>query len=595
MSTTQSAGDSEQPKKKQDNVDEASYRAAILYLWEHGKHFEAMKLLWRDKIVDCPPTRKLVKAMAHHRKLLILGHGSASKTFTAMAFKLMKWYLNPTKTGLALTSATIKSLGTRAWADLLLLHRDASVAMPGIPYRGIYEILYDKNDKKHKIMCLAGEDEGSVTKIQGFHPENLDLVIDEADNDYNMAIWKAIANLGTSGEFTVVGLANPIDRNSAFGMNCEPRDGWNSIDINSSFEWVSRTGYTVMRLDGLESPNVKSGHNIYPFLLTKRGVEDIIYEFGENSPNYLTYVRAWFPDTGSFNTFFTGDLVSRVEEQKIKFYGDSTPVAACDPSLGGGNRCVVTFGRAGVLASDPSKGCLVIDEIRYVQVKDPAVPVTNDFGKQIKELCMGHNVEPENFAIGAATVDIGLCDFISSDWSEKIVRIDPNGKASRSKILQEDSRLAEDRFDRRVTELWWAVREWAKAGQLQVGIAAMTRDLRIQLEARRWGNTKDNKLIAEKKDDMKKRGLKSPDEADSISYLLELVRKKFGELEATNLDHDPTLRRRAEQKQPETMPRELFEPQYKTDAVLGAREVNHHNEISDDEWNNSRYYGGDFS
>lgn len=559
------------PDPEPEQIDADTYRATIMWLWNHGKHFEAMRLLWRDKITDCPPTRRLIDALVNHRKLIVIGHAAASKTFTTVAFKFLRWLSNPSHTGLILTSSTIKSLSSRAWADMILLFRDSAVPMPGLLIGSQYKMKYDKLDNKHLIIGVSGESEDSVTKIQGTHPEILDLVIDEADNPYNVAIWKAVANLGATGEFRIVALANPMDRNSIFGMNCEPVGGWDAIDINSTFEWESRSGYHVIRLDGLQSPNILAGQVLYPFLLTPTGITDILAEFGENSPNYFTYVRAWFPDIGAINTMFTGTLVSKMEQQLIRYYDDATPVGACDPSLGGGNRCVVAIGKAGLLATDPRKGCVEVEKFVYIKHRDPSLPVTHDFALQIKEICLENGVLPENFAIGASVSDLGIRDYLSQFWSKDIVSVDPNGEAGMKKILQEDSRPPKERFDRRLTELWWACREWAKTGQLAV--RELSRDLRIQLEARRWKNTESNKLRMETKDEMKKRGLKSPDEGDCLANLVELVRHKFGDLEATNLSFDPNLR---PQNQPPYPAKnisnswELFQPSYKQDPIIAT-------------------------
>lgn len=516
-------------------VSEHDYLTTIFWLWANEKYFEAMKLLWRDRIVDCLPSRRLVAALAKYRKLIVIGHGSASKTFTATAFNMLKWWSNPSRSAFVLTSSTIKSLSNRAWADLKLLVRDVAVPMPGKIMASQYKMRYDYMDDKHLVMAVSGEDEDSVTKIQGLHTEQLNLLVDEADNPYNVAIWKAMANLGTSGDFQVAALANPIDRNSVFGMNCEPVDGWESIELNSSFEWESRTGYHVVRLDGLESPNIKAGEIVYPFLLTPLGVRDIINEFGENSPNYFTYVRGWFPDIGAVNTMFSGAMVSQMERQEIKFYADSTKVAACDPSLGGGNRCVVAIGRAGLMAEDYRKGCFIVDSFHYVQIKNVEMTTTADFATQIKELCVSNGVEPENFAIGASTADLGIRDYLVQDWSDKIMSVDPAGAPTRRKILQEDSRNCDERFDRYLTEMWWTMREWVRSGQMAV--RCVSRDLRIQLESRRWTQNSNNRLRLETKEELKKRGLKSPDEClvSGTKILSEFGEKNIEDIEVGDL------------------------------------------------------------
>lgn len=554
-------------------MDAATYRANILYLWHQGKHFEAMKLLWREKIIDCEPTRRLIKALAENRRLYVIGHGAASKTFTTVAFKLLKWYANPTESALLLTSSTRTSLASRAWADLKLLHRDCVVTMPGTILASQYKLRYDPSDDKHTILGISGDDEDSESKIRGLHARYNDLVIDEADNPYNQGIWKAVANLGISGDFCLAALTNPVDRNSIFGQRCEPEGGFDSLDIDTSKTWDSRGGVPVLRLDGLDSPNIVSGETKYPFLLTQKGIDDIISEFGQNSAVYFTQVRGWFPPTGSVHTVFDSALTHQLQSQPITFYSDSTPIAACDPSLGGGDRCIILFARAGLMASDPRKGCLIIDELINIKRRAMDLFPTIDFAKQIKELCLERKVEAKNLSIDSSSATQGIADYLAFDWSRDIDRVNFGGACSLGKILQEDSRTCEQRFDRFVTELWWTGREWTRAGQ--VTFPKLPRELKIQLESRRWeeSRTQKAKIRLEEKSEMKKRGLKSPDEGDAFNLIVRLAKMRFGSLGATTLSgFDPEVISKAVIGQKAPSNRHLFEPSYKTDPILRTDE-----------------------
>jgi phage terminase large subunit len=62
-------------------------------------------------------------------------------------------------------------------------------------------------------------------------------------------------------------------------------------------------------------------------------------------------------------------------------------------------------------------------------------------------------------------------------------------------------------------ECWAAMRSWLKSG----GAIPNDADLRQQLEGRDYGYNVHNEIVLERKDDMKKRGLASPDRADALA------------------------------------------------------------------------------
>lgn len=69
-----------------------------------------------------------------------------------------------------------------------------------------------------------------------------------------------------------------------------------------------------------------------------------------------------------------------------------------------------------------------------------------------------------------------------------------------------------DRYANKRAEMWGVMREWLSRGAIPDDP-----DLRIELVAVQYGFTIDNAILLEKKEDMKKRGMKSPDVADALA------------------------------------------------------------------------------
>jgi hypothetical protein len=348
-------------------------------------------------------------------------------------------------------------------------------------------------------------------------------MVDEADNKYSRSIWKAISNLGSSGELKVVALANPIDRSSEFGRHCEPIDGWSSINPDADYEWDSRMGYRVLRLDALRNPNLVLGYDKYPYMAGNKYVNEIRVNEGEHSLDWWCFVRAWYAPEGSIQRIFSPDVIEKAC-QPFTFYTHVTPCGACDPAFEGGDDCVVLFGQMGRL-DDNVKFGLRVNEYIKIKRKDVTKPVTIDFGDQIIQLCKDRSIDPLNFCLDSTGNALGLSDYIRHTWSHSVLPVTFGGSPTKMHITGNDSKVAEDRFDRFVSELWYVAREWCKSGL--VWIRDAPRDLKAQLEGRLYElMPASQKIKVESKERMKKRGLDSPDYGDALCLLVHLVRTR---------------------------------------------------------------------
>jgi hypothetical protein len=74
--------------------------------------------------------------------------------------------------------------------------------------------------------------------------------------------------------------------------------------------------------------------------------------------------------------------------------------------------------------------------------------------------------------------------------------------------------------------MWGGAKEWCKTGCLPDD-----RDLQADLTAVNYGYDANNAILLEKKDDMKKRGLASPDDGDAfaLTFAMPVARKVVGD------------------------------------------------------------------
>lgn len=497
------------------------YYAHVTSLLHKNLKKEAAKMLW-PWLSQNEPMIRIWDAIEKYPNVAIMGHGSAGKTFNSCAWFLLDWWTNPQETAFCLTSATVDSLKARAWTDIKQLNDRTRVKMPGTLVDSERMIRYSPLDQKNAVAAIAGERKDAQAKIQGLHTKRIRVLIDEADNRHSQSIWSALSNLRTSGDLKVVALANPIDKFSLFGQKCEPENGWASINADSDFEWMSKQGWYVLRLDGLQSPNIKAGTDVYPFLLTNKAVKEALEKDGVKSREWWTYIRAFYPPEGTISSIFTGDIIQKAKTNLIVWYADIEPIASCDPAFEGGDHCRLHLGFRGRTAKDPRKIAIKVDKYITILRKNEKVPITIDYGEQIIELLKQNNVKPENFIIDSTGVGLGLSDYIKFAWDPAIVAVNFGGSPTDMTITTEDSKRASDRFDRFVSELWFVAREWSKLGLVQ--LSSPPRELEVDLESRTYDLLPSNKIRIEPKKKMKERGLHSPDHGDAFCLLVHLTR-----------------------------------------------------------------------
>lgn len=516
-------------------IKDGNYRGAARVLWPFYKQNEWSELIW--------------SSIEKHDKLCIMGHGSASKTFTASIWFLLDWIAFTNQSALILTSATMPSMNARIWADFKMLWTKSRIDLSSIAQiiDSKHVIRKGINDAKEAIHAIAAESDNSQTKVQGLHTARNRLIIDEADNPYSNAIWNALTNLGTSGHFKCVALANPDDKNSEFGFHCEPVGGWDSINPEVDFEWESKMGWHCLRLDGLRSPNILAGYNKYPFLLSVNSVVDTRDNKGVNSREWWTYIRAWYPPDSLISVIFSSGIIDKCNKPHI-WYTTKTAIAACDPAFEGGDNCVLCLGFMGRQGENPLKTVIECNEFIRIKRKDMEKTLAFDYADQIVAILKDRGVEPKYFAIDTTGTQGPFADIIEEKLGKGIYRVLFNGGASDRKVTAEDTGPAKERYKTYVTELWYVAREWCRLGLVYLKDAP--RDLKIQLEARRYTlKGKDAKsgrevIMAEPKTEMKSRGLGSPDEGDAFCCLVALARKHaLGFLPGSFKDSTPKTRK----------------------------------------------------
>lgn len=291
--------------------------------------------------------------------------------------------------------------------------------------------------------------------LQGFHAENLFFLIDEASGVDDVVFQVAQGALSTPGA-RVLMAANPT-RTSGYFYNSfhRDRDRWQRFTFSC-----------------LDSPHV-----------AREYVDEVRTIYGEDSDIYRVRVLGQFPRAGDLQ-FIGTDIVEAAQSRHlIKQAYDYAPVIlGVDVARFGGDRTVV-FKRQGLYA----------EMLWTCQGMD--LMATAD---RIAVLMDKHKADA--VMIDAGGVGAGVCDRLRQ-MGHRPIDVQFGSASGLPNCLNKRS------------EMWWRMRDWLKEG----GAIPPDEDLRDDLTGPEYQFTTKGLVQLEKKEDMKKRGLHSPDIADALA------------------------------------------------------------------------------
>ena len=556
-------------------VDEAyalrSCKGLLDWLLNRNRYPEAAHILWNDRLFTYKPrcTKMIWRNVEDNNSLMLMGAASMSKSYGAGVWMFLDWIRDPEYTNINLVGPSEDHLKDNLFTHLVTLHRDASLPMPG--FIGDLFIGLDSKSRKGAIRgVIIPIGKRPSGRLQGRkrvprkepHPflgtmSRIRFFLDEAEK-IPSGIWKDIDNVFSNltddrDGFKLILSFNPEDPVGPVAVRCEPVKGWLAVDEEKDEEWVSKRGWKVLRLDAAKCENVIEGKEIYPGLQTREGYNRIIQNAGgKDSPGCWTMARALFPRAGAIYSLIS-DLMVENCKRNLLFAEDPKMVAGVDCALEGGDPAKIALGRFGKAIGyrlDPSpdfpggrkvlfkdrwgkplfRWGLQVDKIDLLEKGDTVKVAT-----EIRKVCLMNHVGPECLMLDRTGNGAGIHDLLKSMWSMQVMGVNYMDSATARKILEEDSKTAEEEYERAVTELWFALKKWMEFNFIAFGPVALTDDVVKQLVGRRYDASRHNR-VESKKEFKERNSNQSPNDADALTLLLHGVRTCFGVVPSA-LDH----------------------------------------------------------
>lgn len=566
---------SKQSGKHTVTLDEKEARAIVLQFVQHlldRDQFEAAAtILWGEQVYDWRPSsaRDAWRCLFENDKLLIQGAGAMGKTFNAAAWFLLDWMRDPYYTCIKVVSLTEAHAQRNVFAAIKTFYRTALVKPEYEGGEELVKSIQANDDDKNGIHLVAVPkgDSGTGT-LRGFHPapragkphpkwgvmSRTHVVLDEAE-EVPAGVWEGLQNIlsaadteGAKGRIKIFGASNPKDRTSEFGKRCEPERGWLTVDCEDDFEWDSREGWHVLRLDAARCENVTEKRIIFPGFQTYEGY--MAYEAKGKTAEYYTMARGFFPQEGISMAIITPAMMDN-SLGITRFIGPVVPLAAFDLALEGNDQVLCSYGRYGL--SDgwtPRSG-------KFIQFKNPRTVLQLDsqisFPKKatleqtqaIIRFCKQMRIAPNWLCVDRTGNGAGIHDTLCSLFGEEVLGVNYSWAASETHVLDDDSQRANELYSGVVTELIFGLAKYLEFEYLKISPGFGTDDLTKQAIGRRYKQQGKGLVRVESKADYVKRTRQhSPDSLDSLSLLVYLMRQRAGAIATmTEPKPEPVLRR----------------------------------------------------
>jgi hypothetical protein len=495
------------------------------------QHFRnAFALMWPDyemsEWVD-----EIISAWCNHKFITIIGHLRASKTFTVAHCVLLDYLADPTNTLTSLATVTFEGLKLRMWSDFL----KAAETAKGIPVLDLLDLRSSTNEmkaypleaskesaEKYMIHGMAvNKSKDAEGRIRGGHAPRRRVILDEAQ-DIADAIFDAAINPMSAPDAKFVLLSNPVEKISKFGEWCEPALGWSSVTENTR-SWPTKKGGICLHLDGLQSPNITQSTRTFTGLFTRQNLQDILRLHGEESVQYWSQVRGWFPPDGMVSRIFPSSVIEKLKPQIIFDYA-TEPVASLDPAFEWDD-CVLHFGDMGKLR-DLRPAISATDSETFVFKAGPqAEPKDHQIAHWVMARCKARGLLPKNFIMDKSGGGRGVYAILQKEWSPEVQGIDYGGSATERPLRADEPDKCCDIYEKFVTELWFRCRAAGEDGILG-GLSLLNPKTIDDLHSRRYTLKKTSKgtvQVAETKDELKKRLGRSPDNGDAFTGFAELL------------------------------------------------------------------------
>ena len=399
--------------------------------------------------------KEALNNIVKHNRLSIRSGHAVGKT-TLLSWVILYWLTTRAPCKIACTANSASQLEQILWSEIQKWHK----MMPK-GFQDEFEFRTDKITLKNApdSFCVARTSRRENPEaLQGFHSPNMLFIIDEASGVPDIIFEVAQGAMSTHNAKTIM-VGNP---NRASGFF------YDSFYKNSE-AWKTMT------------VSCKDADTVDPDY-----VEEMARQYGEESNVFRVRVLG-LPPTTDDNAIMGRTLVESAISRDVEAT-NVMPVWGIDIARMGSDRCALC----------KRKGNVITEPIKHWGGKD----LMETVGLIVAEYeSTPYNQRPSEILIDSIGLGAGVVD--------RLVELDLPARG----INVAESSSMSDRYMRLRDELWFKCREWLEQKDCQI---PDQEELVNELTAVQYEILSSGKFKVESKEQMKKRGYRSPDIADAL-------------------------------------------------------------------------------
>lgn len=433
-------------------------KEALLNYQQHPELF--VKNILGVKTLTWDGHREALNVLAKHNRLAIKSGHSMGKDFLAGIVSL--WFLYCFPHSVVITTApSDRQVQKIMWGEISKYWKSA---LGGTLKTQEIEIAPDW----YAIGFTTKDTKNTVGRFQGFKGRNILIVATEAQA-IEQSIYDQFEGVLTAENSKIYLAGNALGSPGGF---------YNAFN-DPSYKTISWSCY--------DSPNYKAGKEVIPGMVGKAWVEDKEKRWGKDSPLFRSRVMAEFPEA-SIDTLISLPLlmacINREDVPAIGYVGAGADIARYGD-------CETVF-----------KAVKGKREIHSEAKSGLSIP---DNANELLKFC--ERVGANKVAIDDAGVGGGVTDIVAQIIKEKGLKLEVEG------VLVGRPATGNYDFANLRAELLWNIRDMVIAGDCSI---LDDPDTLAQLSNIKYHFTTKGQIIMESKDDMRRRGLPSPDHGDAL-------------------------------------------------------------------------------
>ena len=396
------------------------------------------------------------KELVEHRRVSIRsGHGTGKSAWMAWCVLWFMVCYYPCK--VPCTAPTSHQLADVLWAEIAKWFGKLKERIPHIAgeFEWSSERFYMRTNPNESFAVARTSRPENPEALQGFHSENILFVIDEASGVPEQVFQVAEGALSTDGAFVIMA-ANPTREEGYF------------YDSHHKM----RARWAAIHWDGEESP-----------MVSKAYIDDMRAKYGVESPIYQVRVKGNF--AAQTDGIIPLSLCLAAQERNVDVVESAPVIWGLDVARFGDDSTALAK-RKGNYQLESTKEWFGKDTMQTVGL----LKMEYDHADEKPEA-----INVDVIGIGAGVVDRGR------EIGLPVFGINVAEIAS-----------ANDKYARLRDEIWFKCREWLEAKNCKM---AEDDALIAELTTPKYSILSSGKIKVEGKDEMKKRGISSPNRADA--------------------------------------------------------------------------------